>query len=186
MAFTPEEFLGRLRSDDFATLVGLIKQPDTGDDHFLFSPGRYCFGHWVKIPLALIQDIEWLANVVCPPVIVSKKTPARTIHPLVRLTFKAFESAEGRTLASLLTAQVAATQSPEPAPASRAGRSSRRRCDCSSRGGTSRTMPKAAARGEWSSCMDRCLYQYWPDWDTIDQCQRWVCGDEPLPPDIEL
>jgi hypothetical protein len=39
---------------------------------------------------------------------------------------------------------------------------------------------------DWAECANYCTYLNWPDFEAIDMCLAYRCGDEPLPTDIRF
>jgi len=169
VSFTPKAFSERLRGAGFASLTGVLKPPDTGSDQFLFS-FKPCPAVWIPIPFDAIESIDWLSTVSCKD----------GVYQAVRILLKTSKSAEGQLLAAVLSTRDDSSAAPPPAA------QRRRRPDFGGRQPGTTSLMRSAPAGSWGACMDKCLYQYWPNWDDIVQCQTWVCGNETLPPVVEF
>jgi hypothetical protein len=102
-SYAPAEFLQSLKRNELkppAALRGMVKPAEGDDQSLMFVPGTSC-RNWTKIPLALIESVQFVRNVPCRD----------HIHPLVVLHLNEPKTDEGRMLLSLLQA-VASTQKP--------------------------------------------------------------------------
>lgn len=88
----PREFLRRLRDETVIApvrILGMVKAQDSKSDYILFS--QAC-ADWIPIPIDLIESLDHLGSAPCKD----------HSHPLVAISLKEPESAEGRVFAQLL------------------------------------------------------------------------------------
>jgi hypothetical protein len=79
-SFTGTEFLKALSEGQLREPIikeGLVKQEENDTNTLLFSEGRAC-QHWIKIPIEMIESVEYLTTVRC----------LDHEHPLARLYLK--------------------------------------------------------------------------------------------------
>jgi hypothetical protein len=95
---TAKEFMDRLNRDEIVaslTLTGMVKVHEEDAAQLMFALGTSC-ADWTSVPLELIESVDVLDSVPCRD----------HTHPLVTLTFKQPESAEGAVFRALLDAAV--------------------------------------------------------------------------------
>jgi len=105
-SYSPSEFLESLKRNELkqpTALRGMVKAAEDDPKSLMFVPGTSCRS-WTKIPLALIESVQFVKNVPCKD----------HTHPLVVLHLAEPKTDEGRMMLSLLQA-VAPTEKPRRA-----------------------------------------------------------------------
>jgi hypothetical protein len=106
ISFSAADFVAKLRAGEFAsaplTTTGLVKLSEDDGDALLFAHANDC-SNWVKIPVSLLESVEFLRTMPCKD----------HSHPLVTLLFRAPQSAEAQTFAAIAKLISAASLNPQ-------------------------------------------------------------------------
>jgi hypothetical protein len=115
-SYSPSEFLESLKRNELkqpTALRGMVKAADDDPKSLMFVPGTACRS-WTKIPLALIDSIQFVRNVPCKD----------HTHPLVVLHLAEPKTDEGEMMLSLLQAFVSTEKPRRPGRVVRGPRAS--------------------------------------------------------------
>jgi hypothetical protein len=102
ISFSPAEFISKLRDNQFASdafaLTGVVTVSNDDDSALLFAFGTEC-ANWVKIPIQMIDTVQFLRVVPCKD----------HNHPLVTLIFRSPQSVEAQAVIALAKAAISSS-----------------------------------------------------------------------------